>query len=193
MKKRLRSKERNKDRDRDETMIEDDWGGLALVLTISQTLHIINPTCPSDHSTPMGSHVESQPVLASMLAGTEVVVGTMNGDVVGWGFDEEVELEPASGTFDFQLLDSKEGQVRISVEGTGIVESGSVKKRVDERDGPFEVKLEPREGSWVVSYKQDGGGREVLSKVILQEQEEEVDVGVVVGGIIVVVCAYILS
>ena len=30
-------------------------------------------------------------------------------------------------------------------------------------------------------------------KVILQEQEEEVDVGVVVGGIIVVVCAYILS
>jgi hypothetical protein len=64
---------------------DDDWGGLALTLTISQTLYILNPTCPSDFSEPMGGTVESQPVLASGgFGGSSVVVGTMGGDVVGW-------------------------------------------------------------------------------------------------------------
>jgi len=117
---------------------------LAAVLTISQTLHIVNPKCPSDYSTPMGGHVESQPVATTTAAGTEVVVGTMKGDVVGWGF--EGGWEPAS-TFQFQEVEGGDGtRVRVNIQGSGLVDTGSVKMRITEGEGLVELSSKPVKG-----------------------------------------------
>ena len=80
------------------------------------------------------------------------------------------------------------GRIKVSVEGTGVIESGFVTKRVDERDGDIELKVQPQGGNWVVSYKQDGGGKEVLSRAAEVEEGGELDVGVVVSGIVGVIC-----
>ena len=100
----------------------------------------------------------------------------------------EEPLESGGSTFSFRVLSPDVGLIVVTVEGSGVITSSGVTKRVSESDGDIEINVQPSHGNFVVSYRQDGGGEEVLSKALLIKEGSGMDIGLVVSGVVGAVC-----